>query len=381
MKNIQTFINENKKCIYKTLKELCTIPAPSHHEKKRAEYCRDFLLSRGAKGAYIDDALNVVFPLHCENSSDITVFAAHTDTVFPDTEPMTYIEKDGKIFSPGVGDDTAHVVALLFIAAYFLENNIAPQDGCLFVCNSCEEGLGNLKGTRKLFRDYAGRIKRFVSFDLYLGSIVNGSVGSHRYEVEVITAGGHSYGDFGRENAICELSRIVSEIYGIDVPKKDGCRVTYNVGEIVGGTSVNTIAENAKMLCEYRSNDASCLDIMKTRFFNIFHKAEREGVQVKVKTVGERPCSRTPKEAVEKLLREVQPILEAHIQKEIILDSSSTDANIPLSMGIPALTVGLCRGEKLHTREEWIEKDTLLLGTKIGIEIALHLTSEASKNI
>ena len=142
---MKDFINNNTDLMFNTLKDLCHIPAPSHHEEKRAEYCKEWLEKVGAKGVYVDEALNVIFPINCEDSSQITVFAAHTDTVFPDMEPMPYYDDGEKIHSPGVSDDTTSVVVLMTMAKYFIENNLIPENGIMFVCNSCEEGLGNLK--------------------------------------------------------------------------------------------------------------------------------------------------------------------------------------------------------------------------------------------
>ncbi len=287
---MKSFIEKNEKSLYNTLKELCAIPAPSHFEHERAAYCKKWLESAGAKGVYIDDALNVIFPINCEGSDKITVFVAHTDTVFPDREPMPYIDDGTYIRSPGVGDDTASVTVLLHVAKYFVENNIIAPNGIMFVCNSCEEGLGNLKGTKQLFSDYKGRIARFISFDGKFPRMADRCVGSHRYEVEVFTDGGHSYGAFGNKNAIAELSKIINEIYSIEVPKIDNSKTTYNVGGISGGTSVNTIAQSAKMLCEYRSDNEDCLARMKAHFERIFNDAKERGIEVKVSLLGERPC-------------------------------------------------------------------------------------------
>ena len=134
------------------------------------------------------------------------------------------------------------------MAKFFLENNICPKNGIMFVCNSCEEGLGNLKGTRQLFKDYEGKISKFITFDSSLNNLYNRCVGSHRYEVTVETEGGHSFNAFGNDNAIEKLSEIVSEIYKIEIPLKEGAKTTYNVGTISGGTSINTIAQSATIM-------------------------------------------------------------------------------------------------------------------------------------
>ena len=127
--NIKQFIKDNNQEIFAVLKELCSIPAPSHFEHERAQFCKTYLENIGADGVYIDDAQNVIFQLNCKKSQEITIFAAHTDTVFPDTEPMPYIEDSRKIHSPAVADDTASVVVLLMMAKYFIENNILPEKG------------------------------------------------------------------------------------------------------------------------------------------------------------------------------------------------------------------------------------------------------------
>ena len=368
---IKNYIEENQERMYETLKELCQIPAPSHFEHKRAQYCKNWLDNVGAEGVYIDEALNVVFPLNCEDSSEITVFGAHTDTVFPDMEPMPYVDDGQRVHCPGASDDTASVAVLLMMAKFFLEQKIVPEHGILFVCNSCEEGLGNLKGTRQIFREYAGRIKRFISMDGSMDAVADRCVGSHRYEVEVLTEGGHSYGKFGNRNAIAELSQIIAEIYKVQVPHKEGSKTTYNVGTISGGTSVNTIAQRATMLCEYRSDDKECLEAMQAEFQRIFKAAESDKVQVRVNKVGDRPCSDIEEYMVEELKNRIVPVIEGVIGKQVTYISSSTDCNIPLSLGISALCIGVNIFEGIHTREEWVDKASLIPGLEIGIKVGL----------
>ena len=373
---IKDYIESGRELMLQTLKEMCAIPAPSHYEHDRARYCKQWLENIGAQGVYIDDALNVVFPLNCEGSSRITVFAAHTDTVFPDREPMPYFDDGEKIHCPGASDDTASVAVLLMMAKFFVEQKLAPAGGILFVCNSCEEGLGNLKGTRRLFQDYAGRIRQFITFDSSLDVVSDRCVGSHRYEVEVRTPGGHSFGAFGNANAIAELSGIVKKIYEIQIPNRPGTRTTYNVGTVSGGTSVNTIAQDARMLCEYRSDDAGQLAVMERAFTEIFESARSEQVQVQVTKVGDRPCANIDPNRVEALKQNVVPVIEAVIGSPVRFSSSSTDCNIPLSLGIPALCVGTNRHAGMHTREEWVGKESLIPGLDIAIGLGRKLTEE-----
>ncbi|MBQ7901766.1 MAG: M20/M25/M40 family metallo-hydrolase [Clostridia bacterium] len=371
---MENYISENIESVYGVLKELCAIPAPSHMEHKRAEYCKKWLEENGAKGVYIDDALNVIYPLNCDNSDEITVFVAHTDTVFPDLEPMPYIDDGEKIYCPGVGDDTASVSVLMHTAKYFIEKKIVPEKGIMFVCNSCEEGLGNLKGTRQLFKDFEGRIAQFISFDgNNMTAVADQCAGSHRYEVEVLTEGGHSYTKFGNANAINELSKMVTEIYKIDVPRREGERTTYNVGGISGGTSVNTIAQNAKMLCEYRSSHKDCLAIMQKKFEAIFESVKSDKVHVNVKKIGDRPCSNIDDSKIERLRKIIEPIIKDVVKQSAVYRSASTDCNIPLSLGVPAICVGVYMGGGAHTREEWVEKASLVPGLEFAIKAAKAL--------
>ena len=302
------------------------------------------------------------------------MFVAHTDTVFPDMEPMPFKEDEEKIYCPGCADDTASVAVLTMMAKFFIENNIVPEKGIMFVCNSCEEGLGNLKGTRQLFNDFEGRIKQFITFDGTLDHGSNFCVGSHRYEVTVNTEGGHSFGAFGNDNAIEKLSGIIKKIYEIEVPQKEGTKTTYNVGEISGGTSVNTIAQSAKMLCEYRSDNKDCLRYMQEKFEEIFESARSEKIEVIVDKVGDRPCGDIEKSKIDALEEIIVPIIEEATGSKPGFVSGSTDCNIPYSLGIAALCIGVNMHKGVHTREEWVDKKSLIPGLEIAIKSGLKLS-------
>ena len=375
MQNIKDYVKENLSELYRIVYDLCHIPAPSHREQKRAEYCKAWFERNGIPGAYIDEACNVILPYRAEGSDKLAVIEAHLDTVFPDTEPMPYVDDGEFIRCPGVGDDTASVAVLMLSAKYCFENRVNTR-GALFVCNSCEEGLGNLKGTRYIFeKGYKDRITRLVSFDssrFNYGAAA--CVGSHRYEVEVLTEGGHSWGKFGNKNAIAEISKIVNAIYSIELPKKEGKKVTYNVGTVSGGTSVNTIAQRATVLCEYRSDDAELLGFMKAEFEKIFESVRSDGVTVNVTLVGERPCEANvdPKK-LDELKSISESIVFDTVGEHVTFGSSSTDCNIPMSLGIPAITVGTYIGYGTHTREEHIVKSSLEAGLEIGIGVTLKV--------
>ena len=375
---IQTYVREHTDELFALLTELCVIPAPSHHEEQRAEFCKAWLTSAGAEGVYIDDALNVVFPYGCEDSNEISVFFAHTDTVFPDTEPMPLLDDGENLRCPGICDDTANLAVLMMTAKYLLEHNIVPTHGILFVCNSCEEGLGNLKGARKIFADYAGRVKQFVTFDGHFRELADRCVGSHRYEVEVRTEGGHSYEAFGNANALAELARIITEIYSIEVSSVGNSKTTYNVGIVEGGTSVNTIAQRAKMLCEYRSDNEDCLAKMQENFETIFSNVRARGLEIQVKKIGDRPCmgKKVDFQKIDRMATIASEIIKRNTGISVERVSMSTDANVPLSLGIPSICLGVCEGGGMHTREEWLVKKTYPLGLAVGIETVLTLTEK-----
>ena len=354
------------------LKELACIPAPSGHEEKRAEFCLRWLEKQGAKGAYVDEALNVVYPLGCENGGEITVFVAHSDVVFPDTEPLELKEENGRIYCPGVGDDTANAVALMMAAKCIAQHDFAPKEGgVLLVINAAEEGLGNLKGTRRLMEKYGSRVKEFISFDSQNDSGVCTAVGSRRYRVTVETEGGHSFRDFGNRSAIAVLARLIDALYAIKVPQKG--KTTYNVGTISGGTSVNTIAQRAEMLYEFRSDERDSLEEMEKAFREKLESAREEGVHITVESVGERPCSGDVDEKKQaELMARADEVYRRHYGTPVRYSSGSTDCNIPLSMGIPSVCVGCCVGAGAHTREEYVEESSLQPGLLVACELILR---------
>lgn len=366
------YIEEHRQEAYDLLVELAQIPAPSNMEEKRAEFCRDWLLKQGAKGVYIDEALNVIYPVGCTEENSLAVYMAHSDVVFPDLTPLPLKIEGGRIWCPGVGDDTANVVALLMAAKYIAEQAIEPADGgMLIVINSGEEGLGNLKGCRKIMEDFGARIREFVSLDGQGTSCVNKAVGSRRFRVTMRTEGGHSYSNFGNRNAIACLASMIDTLYSVKVPEAGW--TTYNVGLISGGTSVNTIAQNAEMLYEFRSDERESLLKMQEEFDRILEIYRSKGLDIEVELVGERPCSGDVDAAREQqLMDRAAAAGKAYFGAEMVFRSGSTDCNIPLSMGIPSVCLGSYIGGGAHTREEYVEIDSLLPGLKLSFDLVLH---------
>ena len=354
------------------LLRLAVIPAPSGKEEQRARFCKDYLEKAGAEGVYIDEALNVIYPIGCEGEGPISVFLAHTDLVFPDETPLPLKEEEGKIFCPGIGDNDANLAALLTVGAYVAKNGLLPKEGgVLLVANASEEGLGNLKGCKAVMARYGHRIKEMVSFDsMNEGFGVNRAVGSKRFRVLVKTEGGHSFNAFGKRNAIAHLANLICALEKVPLPA--GGKTTYNFGEISGGTSVNTIAQSAEMLYEIRSDNGESLAFMHEFFEKTVAAHQASDAVITVTSVGERPCGRTVDPVLQSALEERARVGYRHFYgTEVSFVPGSTDCNIPLSCGVPSLCVGCCHGKGAHTREEYVEKRSLLPGLKLCFHMVL----------
>ncbi len=373
-KDILKYLKDSEEETINLIETLCGIPAPSHHEERRAEFVKSWLTDNGAKGVYIDEALNVLYPVGCEGRDDIVVFLAHTDTVFPDMEPMPFVNDGEYLHSPGVGDDTASLAVLMMIAKYVAQNDLKPTRGILFVANSCEEGLGNLKGTKQFMADYEGRIVEVYSFDAKFQAMTNKCVGSHRYEILFETEGGHSFGAFGNRNAIRAMADVVCRLYDCEVPVEGNSRTTYNVGIVEGGTSVNTIAQNCRLMYEYRSDSAECLAKMQAFFEKTITQAKNEGkADITVNLLGVRPCEKdVDMVRLEEMTAKAVRVSEKYSGIPCKVTSGSTDCNIPMSMGIPAISVGVYQGDGTHTREERVLISSIPIGLKIAAELILE---------
>ena len=365
---MKQYIDEHYEEAISLLKTLGKIPAPSRNEDKRAAFCRDWFIAQGVEHVWIDEAKNVICSLGVNTSNDIVVFMAHTDIVFPDTEELPMNQEGNILYAPGIGDDTANLVNLMITAKCFLNKKPNSDDGFLIVANACEEGLGNLDGCKAVMRAYGNRIKAVYSFDGYLSQCTDIPVGSHRYRISVQAEGGHSYLNYGNENAIITLSSLIQDMNQFVLPTKE--KTTQNVGYISGGTTINSIAEECFCLYEYRSASQECLTLMQDQLKELVNRYCQDGHKAELEILGIRPGK-----------GEFAPgILDTFTNKTIDhitqfytgdLDRNpySTDANIPLSMGIPGNTIGTVVGGKAHTREEWVDLSSLRTGMAIVFSI------------
>ncbi|WP_432405547.1 M20/M25/M40 family metallo-hydrolase [Wukongibacter sp. M2B1] len=372
---IKDYVNEHLQEAIALLETLGKIPAPSHHEEKRAEFCRKWFLEQGASEVWIDEAKNAICAIDCDKYDDIVVFMAHTDIVFDDQEKLPMRREGNKLYAPGIGDDTANLVNLMMAAKYFLSHKIPMKKGVLFVANSCEEGLGNLDGCKEIFNNFGDRITEFYSFDGYMSQCTSIPVGSYRYRISVQGDGGHSYLDYGKENAICTMASLIQALYEVEAPTEE--KTTYNVGHIEGGTTVNSIPQEAVMLYEYRSSSQKCLSIMEENFNQVIADFKNAGKRVTAQILGIRPGKGEMNEELLKSWTEENiSIIKKYYNGPIDEQPYSTDANIPLSRGVLANTIGTIVGGDAHKREEWIDLNSVPTGMSIALALMFQYIKE-----
>jgi tripeptide aminopeptidase len=359
---------------------ICTIPASPFGEQERAEYLSRKFSELGLTEVEIDEEGNCLGLLEGSSRSPLIVVSAHLDTVFSKDTNFNVTRRDNKLFAPGIADDGCGLAALLALAQAIQSERIPIEGSILFVGTVGEEGEGNLRGVRHLFTKgrWAKHVDSFLSFDgPGLDRITNKALGSHRYRVEVTGPGGHSWGDFGLPNPVHAIGRAISRLAGYPAPKHP--RTTFNVGRVEGGRSVNAIPGEASMEVDLRS--AAEAELQRLDAF--FRKAMRDAVdeenvkrrvgdpllKLNVDLIGDRPTGETPADS---------PLVELAIEAtkmlgvEPRLDQSSTDSNLPISLGIPAITLGAGGSSAFsHSLDEWYDPRGRDLGLKRGLLVIL----------
>lgn len=343
---------------------ICEIPAPPFKESVRAEEFRKRLVSFGYANARIDAEGNAIAEL-AGGSGPTVMIAGHLDTVFPEGTDVRTTRTGDRIAGAGIGDDCRGLAVVLTLAKVMKETGLVPRGRVLFVGNVGEEGPGNLRGVRHLLtREFRGQVDFFISVDGSGGAgITSRAVGSHRYTISFEGPGGHSYGAFGMTNPMHAMGRAIAKIAALDVPA--GARTTFNVGVVRGGTSVNTITPLAQMEVDMRSESAENLLEMDRRIRAAVDAGvadeiarwpnSRAPITVKYDTIGIRPTGGQGDDAyIVRVGMAAANKLNDNGDWTPRTGASSTDANLPISMGIPAITInGGGAGGGAHGTEEW----------------------------
>ncbi|MGO4717413.1 M20/M25/M40 family metallo-hydrolase [Bradyrhizobium sp. 2TAF24] len=362
-------------------KRITEIPAPPYKERVRGEYLLKRFQELGLKDAAFDSEGNVIALRKGSGSGrPRLVVSAHQDTVFPEGTDVTVKEKDGMVLAPGIGDDARGLAALLSLIQALNTNQIATVGDILFVATVGEEELGNLRGVKALFRDHKD-IDGFISIDgLGISRVVNQGTGSHRYEMIFRGPGGHSFQEFGLPSATHALGRAVAEIAELRTPAEP--KTTFTVGTVTGGTSVNAIAAEARMTVDMRSNSTEELLKLEARLLDVVQKAvadenKRWGsdqLNVEIKLIGDRPAGVVAEDSPIALASQ-RAVMTLTRAPRVTFAGSSTDSNLAMSLGIPAVTIGGGgEGGNWHSRNEWYRPVDAWLGPQHALLAAVVLT-------
>jgi acetylornithine deacetylase/succinyl-diaminopimelate desuccinylase-like protein len=360
---------------------LCEVAAPPFKEQKRAEVYARLFREAGLQNVRIDKAGNVLGDRPGVKPRPRLVFSAHLDTVFPEGTDVKVKREGTMLRAPGIGDDCRGLAVVLAVVRAMNQAKIQTPGTITFVGTVGEEGLGDLRGVKHLFNEgMKGQIDRFVSIDGTGLGITHIAVGSLRYRVTFKGPGGHSYGAFGLSNPMHALGRAVEKIAKFEVPGDP--KTTFNVGRIGGGTSVNSIPFEAWFEMDMRSVSPTALQALDARFHRAVDESVKEEdarwqknvLSVDKAPVGNRPAGQTPATA---------PIVQAAVSVTralgfpVTLDEGSTDSNIPMSLGIPALTIdGGGRGTRAHALDEAFDSTNSWQGSQRALLLAIALAQQ-----
>jgi acetylornithine deacetylase/succinyl-diaminopimelate desuccinylase-like protein len=358
---------------------ICSIPAPPFGEAARAQYLRNRLIESGLTDVELDAEGNCVALREGDSVAPALVVSAHLDTVFPTGTDVTVRRVGTRLLAPGISDDGCGLVALIALADTLAAAQIETVGSILFVGTVGEEGEGNLRGVRHLLTkgQWANRVDSFISLDGHgIERITNRALGSRRYRVNFGGTGGHSWSDFGIANPVHALGRVIAKLASYPAPGDP--RTTFNVGCITGGSSVNAIPREASMDVDLRS--ASAEELLKLDAF--FRRSTQEAadeenaarkggptLELKVDLIGERPGGETS--ANDALVRLAWEATEA-VGATPSLDQASTDSNLPVSLNIPAITLGAGGSARFaHRLDEWYDPSGRELALKRGLLVIL----------
>lgn len=343
----------NTPLIERLLDQACAIqqiPAPTFAEAARAAFVRDQFVAQGLADAEIDDLGNVYACRPGQGSAAPVLLTAHTDTVFPAGTPLTLQRGPDRIAGPGIGDNSLGVAGL-FGVLWALGDNPLPGDLHL-VANVGEEGLGDLRGMRRVIDRLGSRVSATIVLEgMALGHIYHSAIGVRRYRMTASTEGGHSWLHFGRPSAIHSLVRLGAQITDLVVPLAP--RTTFNIGTISGGTSINTIAREATFDLDLRSEAPALLEALVARVEGLVAASTTPEARIEASVIGDRPAGAIPRE--HPLVQLAARAMEEAGVEGCAFENGSTDANVPLSRGLPCVCLGLAHGANSHRPDEYIE--------------------------
>ncbi len=354
------------------------VPAPTFHETPRAELLRQLFEDEGLSEIEVDPAGNVYARLPgAIPGAPPLVVTAHLDTVFPPETPLQLRRQPERLAGPGIGDNSLGLAGLIGLVWMLREHNMLREHHMLtrlpgdtwLVADTGEEGLGNLKGMWAVVERFKTLPRAYLVLEgMGQGEIFHRGLAVKRYRLRVETAGGHSWIDFGRPSAVHEIARLINSLTGLVLPASP--RTTLNVGIVSGGTSINTIAAHASLELDLRSEALSSLQDLASEVEERVLEANRSGVDVYSELIGQRPAGSIP--ANHWLVRLAEHCL---IEQGItpLAGIGSTDANVPLSQGLPAICIGLTTGGGAHTLEEYINLPPLAQGMEQLYQLVTHI--------
>jgi tripeptide aminopeptidase len=358
--------------------EMARIPAPPFGEAERAQWLARRFRELGLENVH-EDSVGNVLGLRTGSSDQCVTVSAHIDTVFPAGTPLNIRQEGSRLYGPGISDNGAGVAALLGIAAALKSAQISHEVSVLFIGNVGEEGEGDLRGMRHIFSN--PELKDSIFYSLVLDgagsdTIVSEALGSRRFEVIVRGPGGHSWSDYGTANPIPVLASAIQAFTQTSVPASP--KTTFNIGVIQGGTSVNSIPESASMRVDIRSASTAEIEKLEAALRNSISCAMDEelrilekrgperkgppGLSFEVIGIGDRPAGELNSNA--RILEVIRGV-DAHLGNLSAIQRASTDANIPLSQGREAISIGGGgTGGGAHTLQEWFDCESRDLGLK-----------------
>jgi tripeptide aminopeptidase len=344
------------------------IPAPTFDELERAQMIAEELRKLDVRDVAVDDVYNVIGTVPGERAGAGVMVAAHLDTVFSREADLRLKDKGNVIYGPGLGDNSLGVASILGLIETLRQAQIIPPVNLHVAITSREEGLGDLGGMRVAYERFKGQIKAVVNIEgLAFGHVFRAGIAVKRLHILATAPGGHSWIHFGKPSATHAIVNLGAAITQLVPPESP--RTTYNIGMIEGGQSINSIAAQAGLWLDMRSEDTGTLNALEMQVHEQVVALTTDEVQFDVEVVGQRPAGIV---AMDHPLVQMAMQALADVGAQGTLQSGSTDGNIPLADGCPTVTIGITRGGNAHRMDEYVEKKPIALGLEQAFRVILR---------